>query len=204
MKTKLLFVVAVLFVSPLKADDASKIRNPQSDEPPIGVTKLLLDAKQTGGHLPKNMTLRVYCDMFSSDEPEQSLKEAWEFSSAGVHKLGQVTGVRTLQFRRQASRKFNSTGVCQDLIDAKIEHLINLELPDDSELFAGTEFCFGDRSIEILIDGKYATGLTECCAAAGYPKPKSLAFTKLYEKLASKARSTFKQETSAATSASTK
>ena len=172
-----------------------------ADEPEYQEVETLLKTGRKTKSLPKGLVIRLEADLWKSAAKERAdvdfgkkLQEIWEFSNDHVHRVviekpRKQAGQRV--YVRVQSTPFDAKDLCADLLDGKVLNIATREGMGDGRRFVGTELDYGDRSIEILIDGQSALEMGECCAFAGYAETNAIAFGDLYEHLASQARAAF-------------
>jgi hypothetical protein len=206
-KETALFAVALLAGVVFHSNSATADDKPAVDRTPseLSAARSLLNEGKETGILPAGVVVRVFADLFGVDDKtlaeakargvvlEESLKETWEFTAKEVHRVVvEFDDKNRRTYRRVESRPFDSKLLCQELIDGKALEIGAEEKEGRTLQFAGTNFHFGGRAIEILRDGEKALDLHEYCTVAGYHESEARAFGTLYEKLASQARKLFK------------
>ena len=151
----------------------------------------LLEAGRERRSLPRNVVIRLHADL-GRDAPLKRLVENWELTCDQIHRLRikPAEGTR-IEYQKVESIAKDSKGVCQDLLDGKIDVIALGEGEGKARHFVGTDYEVGHRSIEILIDGKRVLEVGESCVFAGLPETDARAFAALYERLARRARSAF-------------
>jgi hypothetical protein len=191
------------------ADDKTPTASPRESTLPEVDIRAVLKAGQTAKSLPAGVVLRVEADLFMSTPADKKvraeaeargvdfskkLKEIWEFTSNHVHQVVVEVSKGNRVYRRIKSVPFDTKNLCRNLLDGKI-YLIAEEDGEGKALqFVGTDFDFGGRSIDILVQGASALWVGEHCAYAGYPEKEARAFAALYEKLATQARAAFQEK----------
>jgi hypothetical protein len=152
--------------------------------------RTLLKKGDDSGSLPRHVTVRVVANLWNSDD--KHLKETWEITAEHVHRVVLERVGNEAVYRRAESRPYDSKHTCRLLLDGGIHAIATQEGMGEPLQFVGTEFEYGHRSIEILVDGQSAMLVGESCACGGFAASNARAFANLYEKLASEARSTFR------------
>lgn len=150
--------------------------------------ELIRNAK-AGDDLPEGVSVRIWADM-GGRKDGKTLKEHWEFSTGKVHQVVREEQ-QTVRFK---SRKCETKGMLFALKKGWILKIEAREGMGEPTLLADTGFQIGGRSITIHIDGKVALLVVEHCTGGGYRVTNSKALTKLYDKLAAKARAPFKSQ----------
>ena len=169
--------------------------------------KLDVQALLSRTSFPKGIVIRVHADMFGSKSRneaaqaaakegearvEKRFSEAWEFTSDQVHRVVIEYGKKETIYRRVESRAFDTKDIWLALTDGTPLKIEARKGKGEEVMFAGTDFIFGGRSIEIVRDGELLLDLCEHCAGAGYPEEDAWAFAALYERLATPARALFR------------
>ena len=154
--------------------------------------RTIIETGRDAKSMPAGMVVRLYTEVSGAGEHENA-KERWEFSPGKVHRLVANETKEGALYRREKTLAFDTTDICRQLLDGKLFVIEAQEGTGKARMFAGTDFegAVGDRTIEILIDGKSAIEVGECCLFTGLPKSDAVAFHALYEQLAEQARNTF-------------
>ena len=147
---------------------------------------------QLSHSVPADAALRAQAEQKGVDFTK-SLRETWEFTSNRAYRVvvepPGKSGVGVV-YRRVESAPFDSSGICKEMLDAKIFTLGDEEEGEHPH-FVGTDYDVGHRSIELFVNGKSAFHVGESCTVAGFAENDARAFAALYERLASKARGMF-------------
>ncbi len=139
---------------------------------------------------PQGMVVRIGADIYKPDGGK--FKEDWEFSERQVHRIVLENRNRNeLTYRREESRELDTSSICQELIEGRAFEIQAGESVENGLLIADIENALGGRYIDVLISDEPVLELYEHCTGASYGVTQAHAFAKLYEKLASKARSEF-------------
>ena len=154
--------------------------------------RAIIETGRDAKSMPAGMVVRLYTEASGADE-HKNTKERWEFSPGKVHRLVINDSNGSVLYRREKSLAFDTANICRQLLDGKLFVIEAQKGTGTARMFAGTgcEGAVGERTIEILIDGKPAVDVGECCLFAGLPKTDALAFHALYEQPASQARHAF-------------
>lgn len=202
--------IALLLLLTLTVFVPNELRGEEPDSAAQTVTdrRALLEAGQAAGALPAGMVVRVTADAWKGESVEekqraeargrgnsasQKLKESWEFTTDQVHQLVLEIKNNKVVYRRVKSLPFDSKNLCKQLLDGKILTIEAAEGEGEPMQFVGTDFEFGHRSIDVIVDGKSLIQVGESCAFAGYPESDARAFATLYERLAKQARKAFQE-----------
>ena len=204
MKTPIAVILA-LVSAVLAATSAAA--QPDQREQKAMFAKAALQNGQASGSLPKGIVVRVEAHLSRPDSEnkmvrakaeadgvpfQKELKEVWEFTTDQVHRIVSEQKGKDWVYRRVESRPFDSTHLCKELLEGKAMEIGKRKEDGDVITFAGTDFMFGLRSIEVLSDGEPLLQLCESCVGGGYLGSDACAFGALYEVLARQARELFK------------
>lgn len=192
-QVKILFAIYVLATATTAwADDAGRTQDSAKDRREPVSLKSVLKEGIARNSLPEDVVIRVGANMWRT-KPSSQMKECWEFSSNQVHRI-QVQRGQAQPYRRMQSLPFDSRHLCPDLADADLMKIIALEGEGEAKLFAGTDFEFGDRWIEVYHRDQRLIWVGESCVFAGLPETDAVAFAAIYEQLASRARAAFSRK----------
>ena len=193
-----------------QAQDSANGDDLEHVQKPVDV-RSLLESGRDSGDLPEGVVLRVSANLWKtvpadeklrraeeaqSGDAETSLEERWEFTAGQVHKVTMVVdeeGDADVEYRRTASRRFDTSELCHQLLTGRLVDIGAGEGKGESMQFVGTEFDVGHRYIELFVDGKIACWAGESCLGPGLPESDARALAALYERLAKPARETFKK-----------
>ena len=207
MKTLRHFTTIVcLSMAPLAIADpepgTARTEPTPSEQSPRVDVRALLEKGLASGTLPEDMAIRVGACLGEPDAKgveeriPAGMSERWEFTSGKVHRI-----------RRQdeedkgggqgESRKFDSKGLCQDLLMGKAVEIAAGKGEGPETGFAGSRYQRGSRYIKVVWKGGTILELSETNGAflELYRESDARAFGALYERLAGQARAAFQAET---------
>lgn len=187
-----------------------------AEEPPANhkannreTVRKLLDEGQKNGALPRGFFVRVHAHQYHAKEEAQAaakargellvepFKEVWEFTSTDVYRVVyESDSKKQSKYRRLGSVSFDSTSLCQELLDGKLLEIGTGKGTGEPTQYVGSDYELGGRSIEIYRNDETEPLLEiyEHCTGPGYPESDARAFGELYEKLARKGRQAFKSD----------
>ena len=162
--------------------------------------RALLEKGRASGSLPDGLTVRISACLGApdarpaKDDVIDELKESWEFSSDQVHRVEFESKKGKSIEHRAESHPFDSKELCKDLLEGKVIKIQARKGEGPEVAFAGSGYGRGSRSIELVWQGEPILELYETNGPAHhlYRETDARAFGKLYERLASQARASFK------------
>ena len=162
--------------------------------------RALLEKGSASGSLPDGMTIRISACLGepdskpAKDDVIDELQESWEFSSNQVHRVKFEYKKDKSIYHRAESRPFDTKDLCKDLLEGKVIEIHAGKGEGPEVAFAGSGYGRGSRFITLVWQGETILELYETNGAGLklYRETDARAFGKLYERLASQARASFK------------
>ena len=176
---------------------------PSEQSPRVDV-RALLEKGLASGTLPKDIAIRVGACLGEPDATgvedrlPAGMSEHWEFTCGKVHRI-RLEDEENKGGDQGESRKFDSKGLCQDLLLGKAVEIAAGKGQGPETGFAGSRYQRGSRFIEVVWKGRTILELSETNGALLklYRESDARDFGALYERLASQARAAFQAETAA-------
>lgn len=170
--------------------------------------RALLDAGRRQERLPADVVVRVAANLSGADPDklaaaqargekfDESIEEIWEFTAERVYRVEmRRDGEPMRRYQRTDSKSWDSRRLCGELLEGKLLEIGAQEQEGPAELFAGTPYTRGERSIQVLRNGQVLLEVGEHCAEAGYSEKDAQAFGALYERVVRPARAKFRATT---------
>lgn len=160
----------------------------------------LLENGELSATMPKGLVIRVGACMGeptqSVPEDAQELVELWEFTPDYVHRVKRFLKDGKPAYVRLESRKFDSSGLCTDLLDGRAFEIHEREGTGPETVLEGTDYGRGSRAIELEWNGQTILDLYETNGPTfdAYRESDAKTFASLYERLAKQARSSLGPE----------